>query len=41
MHNNIFPTTEQEVQRAANELYEIKSQIDFSCCHPVVDEYAG
>jgi len=27
MDNNIFPTTEQEAQRAANELSEIKGQI--------------
>jgi hypothetical protein len=27
MDNNIFPTTEQEAQRAANELYEIKVQV--------------
>jgi len=27
MDNNIFPTTEQEAQRAANELYEIKFQV--------------
>lgn len=27
MENNIFPTTEQEAQRAANELLEIKGQI--------------
>lgn len=27
MEKNIFPTTEEEAQRAANELYEIKVQI--------------
>lgn len=27
MENNIFPTTEQEAQRAANELLEIKIQV--------------
>ena len=27
MENNIFPTTDQEAQRAANELHEIKVQV--------------